>query len=228
MCYRISNDFTEVDVKKDPKFKVTKINTNLTKSYNTTITSYIPVIIPGSRILDKFRWGLIPHWAKDKNIGHKLANARSETLSEKQSFKKSFHEKRCLILVSGFFEWDKKKDPYHIQKKDEKIFALAGLWDEWTDPTDKKTIRSCTIITCKPNNKIKKLHDRMPVILEEKEYKDWLNSTNTNNLQQILRPIEDNKIMISRVSREVNSIKNNYKNLLEPIDEKQNKLNLMI
>ena len=122
MCYRASTNFSEVDVKNDKVFNVTKVNAKFSPRYNVSLTQKIPVIIPGSRILDMYRWGLIPGWAKDEKIGYKLGNARSETISEKPSFKNSFKNKRCLVLVSGFYEWNKEKQPFHIRLKKQKIF----------------------------------------------------------------------------------------------------------
>lgn len=217
MCYRVSRDFTDVDVRKTKEFGVTKVLSEFLSSYNVTITQKIPVIVPGSRILDLYQWGLIPHWANDSRIGDKLANARSETLLEKPMFRDSFKKKRCLVLVSGFFEWDKNKNPYYIQVKEKKIFALAGLYDEWKDE-DGKIIKTATVITCEPNSFIKKLHNRMPVILSSENYDKWLTSDDINEVQKLLKPFDDNLIYGFEVTRKANSVKNNSPDILLPID----------
>ena len=130
---------------------------------------------------DFFIWGLIPSWAKDPSIGNKLINARGETIAEKPSFRGGFKYKRCLILTDGFYEWktqpgQKTKTPYFIYMKDRQPFAFAGLWDEWQSP-EGSSIRTCTIITTEPNELMSSLHNRMPVILDPKDYDLWLDAT---------------------------------------------------
>lgn len=224
MCGRSVYNFTEKDVKEDKSFNITKVETSFTPNYNVAPSQQIPVIIPGSHILTTFRWGLIPYWAKDKKIGYKMINARSETLHEKPSFKKSLKSKRCLILASGFYEWGKIKDnsdkivkkiPHYIQVKDKKIIAFAGLWDEWTNPENKEeVIKTCTIITCPANKFMKKLHDRMPVILKPEDYDKWLTNNEYTEIRGLLIPYRDNLMTEYKVSTDVNSPKNNHEDLL--------------
>ena len=135
----------------------------------------------GKHTADFFVWGLIPSWAKDPSIGNRLINARGETLAEKPSFRGGYKYKRCLILADGFYEWKsgagtKTKVPHFIRLQTARPFAFAGLWDEWQSP-DGSSIRSCTIITTKPNKLMASIHDRMPVILHPKDYTDWLDSS---------------------------------------------------
>lgn len=130
---------------------------------------------------DFFIWGLIPSWAKDPSIGNKLINARGETIAEKPSFRGGFKYKRCLILADGFYEWKtqpgaKTKTPYFIHMKDRQPFAFAGLWDEWQS-SEGSSVRTCTIITTEPNELMSSLHNRMPVILDPKDYDLWLDAT---------------------------------------------------
>ena len=122
------------------------------------------------------RWGLIPSWAGDPAMGMKLINARSETVAEKPSFRKSFRERRCLVPADGYYEWKRegsRKQPYHIRLNSERPFAFAGLWDRWTG-ADGKTIESCAIVTTTPNERLTSIHDRMPVILPPLAYEPWL------------------------------------------------------
>jgi putative SOS response-associated peptidase YedK len=132
----------------------------------------------GRNAADFFVWGLIPSWAKDPEIGNRLINARGETLAEKPSFRGSYKYKRCLILADGFYEWktesgSKTKIPHFIHLKSGKPFAFAGLWDEWNSP-EGSSIRSCTIVTTTPNKLMASIHNRMPVILQPKDYAEWL------------------------------------------------------
>jgi putative SOS response-associated peptidase YedK len=216
----MSRLFDAEDARKQKKFMITKVMSEFGPQTNVPPGSNIPVIIPGSIILDTYKWGLIPHWAKESKIGFKMINARSETLTEKPSFRQSFANKRCLILTDGFFEWDASKTPHYIQVKDEKIFALAGLWDEWHDPKTQKQIKSCTIITCGPNSFMKPIHHRMPVILDPKDYQEWLDPNNhdTDVLSRLLKPTDANKLKEHKVDKTIGSPKNQDENLLKPVE----------
>ena len=172
--------------------------------YNIAPQQLVPVIIQrdGGRTPELMRWGLIPFWAKDASIGNKLINARAETLAEKPSFKRSFKRRRCLIPADGFYEWRKggggKKTPVRIMLKSEAPFAFAGLWDAWQPPEGDK-ISSFTIITTEPNELIKPIHHRMPVILRAEDEDAWLNPEmqDTNQLAAFLKsyPSEKNAFL---------------------------------
>jgi len=145
--------------------------------YNIAPSQAVAVIANGpSRKLEFFKWGLIPSWAKDPKVGNRMINARAETLNEKPSFRTALKKRRCLILADGFYEWKKEgktKTPMYLQLKEGEPFAFAGLWETWKSPED-EVIKSCTIITTGPNALVKKIHDRMPVILPAKAYDLWL------------------------------------------------------
>lgn len=160
---------------------------------------------------DFFLWGLIPSWSKDPSIANKLINARGETLAEKPSFRGSFKHKRCLIPADGFYEWKaqtgaKTKTPYFIHMKDRKPFAFAGLWDEWQSPAG-AAVRTCTIITTAPNELMSTLHNRMPLILDEKNYADWIDPAprTPDSLLQLIQPFPADKMSAYAVSTLVNS-----------------------
>jgi putative SOS response-associated peptidase YedK len=119
----------------------------------------------GGRCFVWLRWGLIPAWAKDPAIGNRMINARAETLAEKPAFRSAFRKRRCLILADGFYEWKSesgRKQPYRITLTGGGPFALAGLWERWTDPQGAGTIESCTIITTEANARLREIHHRMP------------------------------------------------------------------
>ncbi len=162
------------------------------------------------RKADFFIWGLIPSWAKDPSIGNKLINARGETIAEKPSFRGGFKYKRCLIPTDGFYEWktnpgEKTKTPYFIHMKDRKPFAFAGLWDEWQSP-DGGAVRTCTIITTEPNELMSTLHNRMPVILNPKDYALWLDPTpqTPEKLVHLIKPFPADAMSAHPVSTLVN------------------------
>ena len=122
------------------------------------------------------RWGLIPSWAEDPKIGHRLINARSETVAEKPSFRAAFRRRRCLIPVDGYYEWQKTaagKQPFLILLPSKGPFAIAGLWESWHAP-DGSTLETCTLLTTAANERLREIHDRMPVILDQESRRAWL------------------------------------------------------
>ena len=155
------------------------------------------------------RWGLIPSWAKDAGIGARMINARSETLSSKPSFRSALRGRRCLIPADGFYEWQtrgKSKQPYYIKRQDGWVFAFAGLWELWENP-EGTPVESCTIITTEPNEVVKPLHDRMPVILSPADYDLWLDPavTEPERVQPLLRACPAAELAAHPVSTHVNS-----------------------
>lgn len=165
----------------------------------------------GRNTADYFTWGLIPSWAKDPEIGSRLINARAETLGEKPSFRGGYKYKRCLIFADGFYEWKaqagaKTKIPHFIRLTSGKPFAFAGLWDEWHSP-DGSQIKSCTIITTEPNELMSTLHNRMPVILPNNAYAQWLDASprKPEELQGLLVPYPSAAMTAYPVSTLVNS-----------------------
>lgn len=175
------------------------------------------------RVLDRYRWGLIPSWAKDPKIGNRMINARAETVAEKPAYKKAFATRRCLIPAAGFYEWKKGKDgktkqPYFIHPTDEPVFAFAGLWDRWRDPETDEWVRSCTIITGDANDVVRPIHDRMPVVLAREHWDSWLDADNTDieELGKLLVPAPEGAVASYPVSTRVNSPRNNAAENLDP------------
>ncbi len=122
------------------------------------------------------RWGLVPHWAKDPNVGYRMINARSETATDKPSFREALRQRRCLVPATAFYEWlgDKApKQPYPIHAEDDRPFAFAGLWERWGDP--QKPLETFSILTRNADASIAWLHDRMPVVMAPAHFDLWLN-----------------------------------------------------
>jgi putative SOS response-associated peptidase YedK len=193
-------------------------------SYNIAPSqSVLAVINDGkSNRMGFLKWGLIPTWAKDMSIGNKMINARAETLSEKPSFRNAFKKKRCLIIADSFYEWkrhdDKSKTPMRIQLKAKKLFAMAGIWENWKSP-EGKALYSCSVITTGPNELMKDIHDRMPAILKPDDEKIWLDPSisDLDYLYQFLKPLDENLMDAYEVSSLVNSPKNNSIDLIKKI-----------
>ena len=200
------------------------IKGDLTPRYNIAPTQPLAVLPnTGDNSLDYYVWGLIPSWAKDPSIGSRMINARSETLSEKPSFRTAFRRRRCLIFADGFYEWQladngKSKQPVYIHLNDKKPFAFAGLWEMWFAP-DGSEVRSCTIITTQPNDLIKKIHNRMPVILAKENMSGWIdpNEKTPDELMKYLVSYPADKMKAFPVSRYVNSPNNDSPECIKPL-----------
>lgn len=122
------------------------------------------------------RWGLVPHWSKDPGIGAKLANARGESVAEKPSFRDAFKRRRCLIPVSGFYEWKtegKIKQPYYFSLESGEQMTVGGIWESWTAP-DGTVLRTVCIVTTAANDLMAPIHERMPVIISPEDSQNWL------------------------------------------------------
>ena len=163
--------------------------------------------------LDQLHWGLIPSWAKDTKMGARLINARAETVGEKPAFRAAFRHRRCLVVADGFYEWQRqenKKQPFYFRLQNDQPFAFAGLWERWKSPEGAE-IQSCTILTTEANDLLRSIHNRMPVILDPKDYDLWLDPAvqNTESLQQLLRPYQPEAMTSYAVSTKVNSPTNN-------------------
>lgn len=171
------------------------------------------------------RWGLVPFWAKDSNFGARTINARSETAAQKPTFRAAFRYKRCLIPADGFYEWSvngRKKQPFFIHLEDRKPFAFAGLWESWTG-ADGSVLETCSILTTEANEKLAELHHRMPVILPEASYWDWLDPSENRAkaLQPFLKPYPSDAFSYYPVSERVNSPKNDDEACVEKREEEK-------
>ena len=197
----------------------------LTPRYNITPTQNVAVVAnnnPGK--IDLFRWGLIPSWAKDPTIGNRMINARSETLSQKPSFRTAYRRWRCLILADGYYEWRKEPDggaktPFYIRMASEKPFAFAGLWEQWQLAADAVAVLSCTIITGPANEMLEQIHHRMPVILDYDAYDLWLEPNNQPpaEMNHLLKPYPADAMTAYAVSRLVNQPRNDRAECILPV-----------
>ena len=166
------------------------------------------------------RWGLIPSWASNPKIAYQLSNARSETVSQKPSFRSAFKQRRCLIPASAYYEWvsgnGKSKQPYCIRPRDGGLFAFAGLWERWNDPQG-QPVETCTIVTTEANELMRPLHDRMPVVLDMAGEDVWLDTRSAaDKLRSLFVPFSSNKMEAFPVSSFVSNAKNQGPRCLEP------------
>ena len=176
----------------------------------------------GTRLAEPLLWGLVPGWAKDPKIGSQMVNARGETVATKPSFRNAFKRRRCLIPVSGYYEWQiinsKTKQPWHIFRADGCVLACAGLWESWQAP-DGSHLETCAIITTTPNENLAEIHDRMPVILAEEHWSLWLDPTMEEPpaLTELLVSCPSDWLEKTPVSSLVNSVRHESPECLTPI-----------
>ena len=161
---------------------------------NVRPTDQIHTVISDAtdRRLAPMRWGFVPVWYKALNDGPLLINARAETIAEKPAFRDACLTRRCLIPISGFYEWttgaDGKKQPWYIAAQDDAPLALAGIWQDWA--RDEASVRSCAIVTTAANEALKHIHHRMPVIVDAADWPLWLGEAG-KGAATLMRPATD-------------------------------------
>jgi len=197
---------------------------NYPKRYNIAPSQRVPIVGSSDgkhRKMALMQWGLIPSWARDASIGNRLINARAETIEEKPSFRMAYQSRRCIVPASGFYEWKRygsRKQPYYIQSASKGLLALAGLWESWNGPDG--VVYSFTIITTKPNELMKTIHDRMPVIIAPDYFEQWLNCRDYSgkDVSHLLRPVAADTLEAFPVSSLVNSPSNDSWKCAQPLD----------
>jgi putative SOS response-associated peptidase YedK len=203
--------------------------------YNLAPTQEAPVVrvaAPGApRTLDLLRWGLVPYWASDPGIGSRMINARAESVADRPAYRESFQRRRCLVPADGFYEWkklpakgkgkvaSKNSQPYLIRRQDRRPFAFAGLWSSWRGPGADRPLETFTILTTDPNDLLRPLHDRMPAILDRRDFAAWLDPANRDaaRLRSLLAPISTAGWEAVPVSRAVNSPDHDEPDCIEPV-----------
>ncbi len=174
------------------------------------------------RRLKQMRWGLIPVWAKEAPK-FSTFNAKAETLEDKATWKGALNKFRCVVPVSGFYEWrgpKGEKQPFAIQRRDGKPMLLAGLW-AYNDKIDPEGVFSFTIITCRANQTMRALHERAPVILDPDDLDLWLGPDPWGDaMHALLKPCPEDLLTAYPVNKDVGSVKNNRPDLMEPQGEK--------
>lgn len=225
MCGRFSQSQPAETIER--AFQVAEVPP-LTPRYNIAPTQPVATLVQSAsgknRQFKMLHWGLIPSWAKDTKLGAKLINARAETVAEKPAFRSAFRQRRCLVLADGFYEWQqqenkKQKQPYYIRFHDGCPFAFAGLWEHWEN-ADGETLESCTLLTTEPNELMRPIHNRMPVILDPKDYDLWLDVEvkKPELLKPLLHPYAAETMMAYPVSKAVNKATNDTIQCIERVD----------
>lgn len=201
----------------------------LGENYNVAPTTAVYGITAdpdGTRHIQSFRWGLLPHWAKDTSMASRLINARSETVAAKPAFRSAFARHRCIVPMDGFYEWapgieggprtkagKPAKRPHFIHRRDGEPLAVAAIWSAWRDPSadpDHAWLHTVAVITTDANATMQPVHDRMPALLPRAAWRTWLDPTNhhTDMLTGLLGPARDDLLDLHEVSTSVNNVRN--------------------
>lgn len=184
------------------------------------------------------RWGLVPSWAKDPSIGSRMINARSETVAEKPSFRRAFGKRRCLLPADGYYEWytptgdnvpltsrgKPVKQPFYIHRADGHSLAMAGLYEWWHDKSRERDdpdgwLLTATIITTSATDAVGRIHDRMPVVIAESDWQQWLDPSvgEREVIEKLMVPAQSSQLAAYPVSVRVNSVRNNGPELVDPL-----------
>jgi putative SOS response-associated peptidase YedK len=198
--------------------------------FNVAPTDEVAAVVEhhGERVVDAFRWGLVPFFAKSAKDGARLINARSETVESSPTFRTAFVRHRCIIPADAFYEWRRERDPatgrtvrsepFAVRRSDGEPLALAGLWSSWRDPDTAARLYTCTILTTDPNELVARLHNRMPVVLDPTDWDAWLaEGTPAEHLRSLLRPAPVEPLDAYAVSPAVNNVRNEGPELLAPL-----------
>lgn len=188
-------------------------------NYNVCPTNQIAVVTQddGTRHLRAMRWGFIPHWYKKPNDGPLLINARAETIAEKPAFRAACRDRRCLIAVTGFYEWTKDAEgtrwPWYISRQDGAPLVFGGVWQTW-ERGDAPLV-TAAIVTCAANTRMSELHHRMPVVLEPEDWPLWLGEAG-HGAAALMRAAGEHVLTWHPVDRAVNSNRASGPKLIEP------------
>jgi putative SOS response-associated peptidase YedK len=227
MCGRFTREFTWRQVHDFLNLKFPSAP-EMKPSFNIAPTQDIPVCCAGKkgdRELRIMRWGFLPFWSKDATKAS--INARSETVATSRMFKRSFEQRRCLIPASGFYEWQKAaggKLPHYIKVRREPVICFAGIWDSWRGGDlagqGDESVQTVALLTTSANSLVARIHDRMPVILDPRHFDEWLFDKQPS--ANLFKPFPARRMMVVRVSKRVNSPRNNSRALIEPVEAEPN------
>ncbi|MEQ8356507.1 MAG: SOS response-associated peptidase [Kiloniellaceae bacterium] len=193
---------------------------NLAPRYNIAPSQAVAAMVRDAAAERHFiwmRWGLVPSWSKEARRTAPLINARAETVAEKPSFRDAFAARRCVVFADGFYEWrqDGNRQPYCIRLTDTSPFALAALWEPIAGTQEGEPGQGCALITAEANARMAAVHHRMPVILTPEQVGPWLDpASSRDDLQSLLKPLPDEAVALTPVSKRVNTVREDDAGLL--------------
>jgi len=198
--------------------------------FNVAPTDEVAAVVEhhGERVVDAFRWGLVPFYAETARNAARLINARAETVESTPAYRTAFARRRCIVPADAFYEWRRERnpvtgktvrsEPFAVRRADGEPLAFAGLWSIWRNPETAERLYTCSIVTTDPNELVARVHNRMPVILDRGDWNAWLSETTPlAELRPMLRPAAADEMDIYAVSPAVNNVRNEGPELLSPL-----------
>ncbi len=190
--------------------------------YNVAPTMDAPVILigkAGDAGVAKLKWGLVPSWAADPSVGVRMFNARSETIREKPAYREAFEQRRCVVPISGFYEWEtlpelKRKKPWFVTPEDGSIMPLAAVWERWGEGRDR--LDTYSVVTTAATGRMAQIHERSPVMLAHDQIETWLRGTQDEAIA-LCEPKPNDGVAFTPVSSRVGNVKNNDPSLVERV-----------
>jgi putative SOS response-associated peptidase YedK len=211
-------------------FRATAVGDLAGDRFNVAPTDPVSAVVEhhGERVVDTFRWGLVPFFAEGPKSGSPLINARAETVETAPAFRASFARRRCIVPAEAFYEWRRHHDPANVRVTRSEPFAIrlrngepmafAGIWAIWRDPATAERLYSLAIVTGEPNELVATVHDRMPVILDADDWDAWLDEgARPPELRLLLRPFPAQELEMYPVSPAVNNVRSQGAELLLPL-----------
>lgn len=196
-------------------------NLPIVPNYNVCPTNQVAVVTAGAglRRLRAMRWGFVPSWYESPTDGPLLINARAETIAAKPAFRAACRERRCLVPVSGFYEWARRKGeqplPWYVTRTDGTPLVLAGIWQDW-ESADSPPVSTFAIVTCAANADMAPIHDRLPVVLAPRDWPLWLGEVG-HGAAALMQPAPVGDLRLQRVGTTVNSNRASGPELIEPL-----------
>jgi putative SOS response-associated peptidase YedK len=202
--------------------------------FNVAPTDPVAAVVEqhGERVVDEFRWGLVPFFAESRRSAARMINARSETVETAPAFRAAFRHHRCIVPADAFYEWRRERDavsgrvtarqPFAVRPRSDVPFAFGGLWATWRDPETAERLYTVTILTGPPNELVETVHDRMPIILDEADHGLWLDPESpADAVRDLLRPAPAAAMRMYAVSPAVNNVRSQGAELLAPLSRWQ-------
>lgn len=249
MCGRYASSRRMDDLIEEFEVSEARLEVALEPDYNVAPTKDVYAVVerslrdehgavqtdsPPQRQLRVFQWGLIPSWSKDPKIGHRMINARRETVADKPAYRRAFASRRCLLPADGYFEWyptteltvagKPRKQPFFIRPRDDASLAMAGVYEIWRDPRraedDPDRFRwTVSVITTEAEDSLGQIHDRMPMMVEPERWGSWLDPriSDREELLDLLVPAAPGRLEAYPVSTLVSNVRNNGPELVEPL-----------
>ena len=189
--------------------------------YNVAPTRPVPALVasPDGTQWAALDWWLTPRWARERTHKYATFNARAETVATASAFRASFRDRRCLVIATSFFEWQRRggeKQPYAIGLADRSPLALAGVWDRWTDRDTGEVIESCAVVTTEPNTLMADIHDRIPVVVGPDEREVWLYGS-PDDARHVMRPYDPDAMRAWPVDAAVGDARNDGPECVAPL-----------